>query len=209
MPSYPPPAPSDPRAREVLIHWFGDLPAVDTLPEGKMGLWFTKQAETDRDLRERFAGLRRAAIAGTLNDWLDSARGRLAAILLIDQFSRNLFRETPEAFAQDPLAREWCLEGLAQGMEQQLSHMERLFFCLPLEHAEELPRQLQFLDISEQFVREVPETLREWAGKVRTSAQAHHDIVARFGRFPHRNNALGRESTAEEIAFLQTPNSSF
>lgn len=209
MSSYPPLVPADPRAVEVLHFWFGDLPSQDSLPQDKMGLWFTKKHETDALLRDRFAALRAEAVSGKLGEWLGTARGRLAAIILIDQFSRNIFRETPESFAHDGLSLQWSLDGQAQGMDRTLSYAEQLFFNLPLVHSENNAHQDQALRNVERWQAEAPEALQEWLGKVHESTVAHRDFVARFGRFPHRNAILGRESTPEEIEFLKGPNSSF
>lgn len=195
---------------EAVLHfWFGTAERAIEISQRQEALWWKGAAETDAEIGRRFGDLRRRAIAGELDDWLRSARGRLTAIILVDQFSRNLHRGHPEAFGQDGLARRWCREALAQQADQALRPIERVFVYLPLEHSESREDQAQSVQLFEQLVREVPaeeQTLFEfYAG----FARAHRDIIERFGRFPHRNAILGRTSTAEELAFLQQPGSSF
>lgn len=193
----------------VLRFWFGTTQSAVDIAQRQEALWWKGGADTDAEIGRRFGELRQRAIQGELGDWLDSARGRLAAIILVDQFSRNVHRGRPEAFAQDGLARRWCLEALSQQADQALRPIERVFVYLPLEHSESRADQAQSVQLFEQLVREVPaeeQTLFEfYAGY----ARAHRDVIERFGRFPHRNAILGRPSTAEELAFLQQPGSSF
>lgn len=153
--------------------------------------WFTKNAAFDREFRERFQALHLAAAARQCDHWLATAEGALGLMLLLDQYPRNSFRGTAHMYATDPLARLLCRQALDAGLDRQVEEPLRLFFYLPLSHAEHLPDQQRALELNralgEPFI---------------THAQGHLDIVARFGRFPHRNTILLRESTAEELAFL-------
>lgn len=174
----------------VLNFWF-----VESTPDQ----WFEKNADYDRVIAERFGGLHSQAVAGQLNEWTKTADGSLALILLLDQFSRNLFRDDPRAFAQDAQALDIAKTAIEAGQDMEVPEDRRVFFYVPFEHSEELADQEASLPYFEALSN--TEYLRY--------AIAHRDIIARFGRFPHRNQVLGRESTAEEAAFLKTPGSSF
>src|SRR5690606_32287203 len=139
----------------------------------------------------------------------ETPQGRLALIILLDQFPRNMYRETPQAFAFDAKARALTLEGLQAGDDQALRPIERVFFYLPLEHAEDLALQHRCVELFETLAASLPEETRKSFDGFTDFARKHRVIVERFGRFPHRNAILGRESTDEEIAFLRTPGSSF
>jgi uncharacterized protein (DUF924 family) len=173
-------------------------------------MWFGDGRKYDAEIRERFGALHgRAAGAEFEEQWAESARGRLALIVLLDQFSRHIHRGTGAAFAQDPAAQRLVVDGIARGLDHGLIPAARSFFYLPLEHAEDIA--LQRLSV-EHFGRLCDGVTPAWRKDYESFldyAQRHHDIIARFGRFPHRNAALGRPSTAEEIEFLKQPGSSF
>ena len=196
-------------AEEVLAFWFGDAPDDPATPQRQAQLWWSKVPALDDEIRRRFAGLRRRAIGGELDDWLAAPRGRLAAIILVDQFSRNLFRGDPEAFRNDPIALLWCRDGIDADADQALRPVERQFLYLPLQHSENLPDQELSVVLYEQLLKAVPAGQRDQYRDYLDFARRHHDIVARFGRFPHRNRILGRASTPEEVEFLKQPGSSF
>ena len=188
---------SDPNA--VLDFWFG--PVDGRGPERKE--WFRKDAKFDAEIRARFAGTHRAAAAGELDAWRASPEPMVALIVVLDQFSRNLYRDDARAFAQDAHARACAREALARRDDLSLLPVQRQFLYLPFEHSEDAADQDLCHDLMaslEQF----PETrgLTEWAEK-------HRVIIRRFGRFPHRNAALGRESTPAEREFLAQPGSGF
>jgi len=171
-----------------------------------------KDAASDQLIKTRFEETVLAASNNELDHWAEAADGLLALILLLDQFPRNIYRGTEQAFAFDELAQQCCHLGLAQGFDQALTPLQRVFFYLPLEHAEDIDDQehaLQlFRALAKQAGKDTPEsksTFDEYA----LFCQRHHAVIARFGRFPHRNTILGRDSSAEEIAFLKEPNSSF
>ncbi|QTL93027.1 DUF924 family protein [Aeromonas jandaei] len=194
----------------LLDFWFGD-PADDALRAKRQApLWWGKSSETDALLARRFGAQAEAAANGELADWANVPHGRLALILLLDQLPRNIHRGTPTAFARDPLAREQCLKGLSLDMDRQLSPLERVFFYLPLEHAESREQQARSVALFEELAAEqahspANETFADFAD----FARRHQVIIERFGRFPHRNDILGRTSTPEEAAFLLQPGSGF
>jgi uncharacterized protein (DUF924 family) len=173
-------------------------------------LWWGKSDATDALIRDRFGPLLAAADAGSLDNWTESADGRLALILVTDQFTRTIGRGTPAAFALDAQARTLCRAGIEQGHDQALLPIQRVFFYLPLEHSEHLDHQRWCVDLMKALVREAeePADRTTFEGYV-DFAEAHLRIIERFARFPHRNAILGRDSTREEIEFLQQPGSSF
>lgn len=197
--------------KEVLEFWFGNLTEPATIISGRQyALWWGKADATDVLIHERFGPLVEAAGDGALDHWADSAEGRLALILVTDQFTRTIGRDTPQAFELDPQARALCTDGIEQGDDQALLPIQRLFFYLPLEHSENLDHQRWCVDLMKALAREAddPADRKTFDGYV-DFAEAHLRIIARFGRFPHRNTILGRESTPEEIEFLKQPGSSF
>ncbi|MFQ1757536.1 DUF924 family protein [Aeromonas veronii] len=194
----------------LLALWFGDE-ADDVLRATRQApLWWVKSSETDALLASRFGELAEAAAKGSLAHWAALPSGRLALILLLDQLPRNIHRGTPAAFAQDPLARDLCLKGLSIGADKSLSPLERVFFYLPLEHAESREQQARSVALFEALAAEQAGTPAQatFAGFA-DFARRHQVIIERFGRFPHRNDILGRTSTPEEAAFLQQPGSGF
>ena len=201
--------PQDPRCRDVLEFWFGHAEDDAAVIEEKGALWFRGGEAVDREIRSRFASLHEEAADGRLDGWLAVPLGRLALVLLIDQFSRNLFRDDPRAYAHDALALGWCKEALASGEDRKLRPIERVFLYLPLEHSENLADQEQAVALFTALAGEVPAPLKSAFDGYLDYAVRHRDIIARFGRFPHRNAVLGRASTDEEIEFLKQPGSSF
>jgi len=194
---------------ELLQFWFGDDPDDAAVAAAKAELWWGHRQETDELLQARFGAAASAAAADVLDHWAGSPRGRLALILLLDQLPRAIHRGTPEAFAQDAKARQVAERGLESAADRLLRPMERLFFYLPFEHSEDVDDQDRSVELFRALVASVPEGHRETFGDFVEYAVRHRDIIARFGRFPHRNVILGRQSTAEETAFLEEPGSSF
>jgi uncharacterized protein (DUF924 family) len=193
----------------ILEFWFG-LNADDKAVAAEQSkLWWMKHPETDQRIRQRFEAYVAKAANGELDTWSATPRGRLALILLTDQFPRNIYRDTPQAFSFDPLARSWSKEGIRHGLDKSLRPIERVFFYLPLEHSESLEDQEQSVALYQELIADAgPEQKSTFDGFL-DFAIRHRDIVKRFDRFPHRNRILGRKSTAEEIAFLQEKGSSF
>ena len=194
---------------EVLEFWFGRQADDLAVAREKNTLWFGGDAAADDLIRKRFGELREHAVRGELVDWERSAQGSLGLILLVDQFSRNIHRGKPAAFQYDQLARGWARRLIGGGGYARLRPIQRLFVCLPLEHSENIADQQQSVALLEQLVRDVPKVQHRIFEEYADYARHHRDVVARYGRFPHRNKILGRESTAEEIEFLKLPNSSF
>lgn len=175
---------------DVLDFWF---------KENGPSAWFAKDDAFDAAIVERFGEAHGQAMDGALDSWADDPYGGLALILVLDQFSRNMFRDTAQAFASDPKALGIAKAMVASGADKKLGAHERPFIYLPYEHSESGDDQALCIAL---FTDLGNDDLLKWA-------HAHKDIVDRFGRFPHRNAILGRESTAEETAFLEQPGSSF
>lgn len=175
---------------EVLEFWFNETPPA---------AWWQADAEFDTLIRQRFGALLLQASLGELYNWRETAHGRLAEIILLDQFSRNVFRGTPQAFAQDPMALVLAQEAIANGADEALNPTERSFLYLPFMHSESA------------LIHEQAERLyRDKAPQENYRFELQHKaIIDRFGRYPHRNEILGRESSAEELEFLQQPGSGF
>ena len=196
--------------QEILDFWFGSLDAPDSTIAGRQaGLWWGKSSDTDAEIQNRFGDLPVQVSAGSLEDWKNLPDGWLGLILVVDQFTRNVFRDTPRAFAFDEVARQLCIEGMEAGQDAHLRLIQRVFFYLPLEHSENPDHQTWCVDLMRGLVRQAPEDQRAVFEDFVGFAEAHKRIIDRFGRFPHRNEILGRESTAEEIEFLKQPGSSF
>lgn len=194
----------------VIQFWFGPLEATDSVISGRQsGLWWGKNEDTDRDIRNRFEPLVQAAGAGKLDESWASPDGRLARVLLLDQFPRNIYRDSPAMYKFDERARSLCIEGLETGVDHHLRPIQRVFFYLPLEHSESADDQARCVELMRGLAREVAEDQKPVFEDFVGHAEAHRKIVDRFGRFPHRNAILGRDSTAEEIEFLKQPGSSF
>lgn len=190
------------QAEEVLNFWFGRL-NQHGLPRPTRSLfWFQKDATADKIIRVYFEPHLKAAIAGELDGWADTPRGRLALIVLCDQFSRNMYRATPAAFLQDDKALQLCTSGIDLGMDQALAPIERVFFYFPLEHAESLEAQQRCVDVLTTVITSSDEPAKTRLNTFLDYAVMHRDIIARFGRFPHRNKILGRISTSEEAQYM-------
>jgi uncharacterized protein (DUF924 family) len=191
---------------DVLTFWFG---AVGSAPLANASVWYKKDDAFDRDVKDRFESALQLAARGALDVWKASPRGRLALVILLDQLSRNMFRGTPRAFAQDARASESTLESIAAGDEQALTIVERSFLYMPLMHAEDIDLQRKGIEAFDRLKNDAPEDFKKFAENSVDYMKKHAEIVERFGRFPHRNAILGRASTPEEIEFLKQPGSSF
>jgi uncharacterized protein (DUF924 family) len=198
-----------PSAEDVLDFWFGPLDANGRASDEKTAQWWKKSPEFDAEVRERFGALHEAIAKGQHEGWRETARGTLAYIIVLDQFSRNMFRDTPRAFETDPRALAAAEAGVERGFDRELALAERGFFYMPYMHSEDRQAQARCVDLFTDFVATAPEAEREKLSNHVKYAKAHQDIVDRFGRFPHRNNIIGRPSTADEVAFLEQPGSSF
>jgi uncharacterized protein (DUF924 family) len=189
---------------DILRFWFGEPGDAS-----HRALWFRGDRETDRRCRDAFGTPLELAARGELDRWALTPRGRLALIVLLDQFSRNIHRSTAGAFAQDAKALALCTEGLEQGMDRALAPVERAFFYMPLQHAEDREAQRRSVACFEALVAEATPMDRPMLAEFLDYARRHRAVVDRFGRFPHRNAILGRQSMPEEVAFLAGPDGPF
>ena len=189
-----------PASTDVLDFWFADR----TRP-----LWFNGNASFDAEIRDRFGGAVDAALAGELGEWESTAGGALALVILLDQFPRNIFRGTPRAFAGDARATRVASAAIARGFDQALPLERQMFLYMPFQHSEDRSVQDRSVELFTRWAEAHQGPGRKDAEENLAYAHRHHEIVHRFGRFPHRNVVLGRESTSEEIAFLKEPGSSF
>lgn len=194
--------------QQILQFWFGDNPEALPQPE-RLRFWFGGDAATDAAINRQFGAAVAKAAAGAYAAWAKTPAGTLALLLLLDQFTRNIYRNSAKAYAWDPQARALTEAGLAVGQDRQLSLVQRAFFYLPLEHSEELEHQQRSVKLFEALLAEAPAEFKPLCESFLDYAIRHRDIIERFGRFPHRNATLGRPSTAEEADFLTQPGSSF
>lgn len=204
-----PPTAQDPRIEELLGFWFGSSDDDAETAASQAHLWWQHDPAIDAEVRRRYEGLAELAAAGWLDGWAETSHGRLALVLLHDQVPRNVWRGTPRAFATDARARWVARQALVTDAEINLRPIHRVFLYLPLEHAEDLTMQEECVRRMTELVASVPESWRTAFDLFVDYAERHRDVVARFGRFPHRNAILGRRTTAEEATFLAQPGSSF
>jgi len=193
----------------ILGFWFGSDPDDAKTAKERSSLWWSKNPKTDDEIRNRFESLVLVAESGDLDEWRSSTDGRLALILLTDQFPRNIYRGTPAAFRFDRIARNLSLEGLPLGVDKDLRPIQRVFFYMPLEHSENPEDQERSVRLFRDLAGEVSVDLKPMFEGYVDYALRHQVIINRFGRFPHRNSIVGRQSTPEEIKFLEQPDSSF
>jgi uncharacterized protein (DUF924 family) len=191
---------------EVLSYWFPEgIDDADPQTLGQqMVRWMAGGPEVDKEITERFGETLEQARRGELDHWAATARGRLALIVVLDQFSRNVYRDSPLSYAQDEKALRLALEGIDLRMDRELGAMERMFFWLPLGHSEDLALQERSVGQVEKEVADAPEHLRGWHEHNLYQAKAAREVIARFGRHPHRNEILGRGSTPEELEYLRS-----
>jgi uncharacterized protein (DUF924 family) len=202
-------APHDPRIDEVLDFWVGLEGDPWAIPRERGALWFGKSAETDAEIERRFGGLVEAAASEALDAWNGSALGRLARVVLLDQMTRNIHRGTPRMYRDDPIALRLACEAIDSGHDAEVPPRMRIFFYLPLEHAEDLAQQERSVTLVRALAEAAPPEAREtYEGFVRY-AIAHRDVIAEHGRFPHRNAILGRASSVSEEAYLARPGAGF
>lgn len=188
---------------KLLDFWFGDLGHADLPTSDRTNLWFGENEQLKTNMLDIFKKEYEDAVAGKLTKWAESPRGRLALIILLDQFSRSLYRNSPKAFEFDLTAQDLCLGGLEEKMDQSLTLIERVFFYMPLVHAENSERQEQSIRLFQNLVSlSMTETTQVYQLFL-AYAYAHFRVIKEFGRFPQRNSVLQRDSTAEEIAFLK------
>jgi uncharacterized protein (DUF924 family) len=193
----------------LLDWWFGPEASSTQVAAARQRLWFGKKDSQDAEARERFGGLVEQALDGGLGDWAEQPDSWLALILLLDQLPRMIFRDSPRAYAGDARAQALVAEGLARGLERDLAPIRQVFICLVLEHAEDLASQERALYRYRLLLDGAAASERELFENFLDFSERHRAVIARFGRFPHRNAILGRACSAEESAFLLEPGSRF
>ena len=194
----------------LLDWWFGaDHGTATEVAAARQGLWFGKRDSQDLEARERFGELVEQALAGGLTEWAQRPEGWLALVLLLDQLPRMLFRESPKAFSGDLRAQALVAQGIAADFDRQLPPIQRVFIYIVLEHCEHLAVQNECISRYIDLMEQQPESDRALFADYLGYAEKHQKVIAQFGRFPHRNEVLGRESTVEELEFLSKPGSRF
>lgn len=197
------------RLEEILAFWFGPHGPEGPVDGAHSSRWWVKDPSFDDEVRRRFGDTMEQAAGGDLDGWRETPHGTLALILLLDQFPRNVHRGTPGAFAQDDKALAVARDAVARGVDRLLPPLGRVFVYLPYEHCEDLAMQEEACRLFEALHAEAPADLKALCAGFADYARRHHAVVQRFGRFPHRNRILGRDSTSEEEEFLLQPGSSF
>lgn len=188
---------------ELIEFWFDRTPANQTEIDESMRRWYGGGSDLDAELEARFSDNMARAASGELDPWAGTARGCLALILLLDQCPRNAFRGESGAFAQDDRALGWTQEGMARGLDLELEPLQRMFFYMPMQHAESVEIQERSVAVFEDLARDAePEYLQNCLSASAEYARLHRDIIVRFGRFPHRNVVLNRDTTPEEREYL-------
>ncbi|MEE9103124.1 DUF924 family protein [Pseudomonas nitroreducens] len=193
----------------LLDWWFGSSLDANEVAAQRNALWFGKSACQDVDSENRFGGLVRQALDGGLKDWAETPQGWLALILLLDQLPRMIFRDSPRAYAGDARAQQLVRQGLEAGFDRQLPRIERVFVYIVLEHAEDLASQDEAVRLYEALQAEASDSEKVLFAGYLAYARKHQAVIARFGRFPHRNAILGRPCSGEETQFLTEPGSRF
>lgn len=190
------------RIDEILSFWFKERKLTAPKIDSRMDIWFGEDPVFDHEIEKAFGTDVDSASDGKLNHWAHKPHGRLALILLLDQFRRNIYRGTVDAFAKDKVALKLCVEGAMEKADQSLSPIERVFFYMPLQHSESIKVQAKAVKIYDRLAEAVSPTYAETFATIAQFAELHHDIVKLFGRFPHRNKLLNRQNTPREDEYL-------
>jgi uncharacterized protein (DUF924 family) len=190
------------RIEAVLAFWFKEQQLTAPQIDGRMDIWFGEDALFDEDVVRLFADDVEAASEGRILHWAQEPRGRLALIILLDQFRRNIYRNSADAFALDKVALKLCVEGAMEKKDKGLTPIQRVFFYMPLQHAESRKVQDKSRKIYNKLAETVSTTYKETFETIAQFAELHADIVDQFGRFPHRNTILNRENSPEEDEYL-------
>lgn len=190
------------RIDAILAFWFREQALSAPQIDRRMDIWFGEDEVFDLECKKDFSDDVDKASEGQLDHWAHKPHGRLALILLLDQFRRNIYRNTAEAFAMDKAALKLCIEGVMEKKDQGLTPIQRAFFYMPLQHTESRKVQVKGVELYKRLVAAVSPTYRETFETIAQFAELHHDIVEQFGRFPHRNKLLNRDNTPEEDEYL-------
>ncbi len=197
------------RIEAILSFWFKEQELSAPQIDRRMEIWFGEDPVLDLEIEKEFANEVEAASDGKLNHWAVDPHGRLALIILIDQFRRNIYRNSAAAFSKDKLALRLCVEGAMEKKDKDLTPIQRVFFYMPLQHSESPKVQAKSVELYDRLAETVSATERETFLTCAQFAELHKDIVDQFGRFPHRNKLLNRENTAEEAEYLTGDNPDF
>ena len=200
---------TNPNPVEILEFWFGDALGSPEALGPRSQLWFTRNDDFDRQIENRFGALPDRATRAELDEWRAEASSALALVLVLDQFPRNLYRDSVRAFEFDPLGREIAIEAISRGFDQVLHPLQSVFLYLPLEHAEDIALQERSVQLFEQLAENAPAALRPNFDQFTAYARRHRDVIRDFGRFPHRNELLGRKPTPAEAAYLESGGDTF
>ena len=192
------------RIDRIVSFWFKEKMLTAPQIDGRMDVWFGGDPAFDAQIVDEFETDVEDASRGALDHWAHSSKGRLALILLLDQFRRNVYRDTTDAFAKDKVALKLCIEGAMEKKDKGLPPIQRVFFYMPLQHAESRKVQKKSVNIFNRLAEAVSPTYKETFETIAQFAELHADIVEQFGRFPHRNAMLGRPNTPEEDEYLAT-----
>jgi uncharacterized protein (DUF924 family) len=187
----------------VLQFWFGELDGSGLSSPTQQKRWFNPPDGMDEAIGQQFGPLVEQALQGGLHDWADSPPGRVALVILLDQFTRNIYRGTPRAFAGDVQALSLVRQTVREGLLAELPLIQRVLLCLPFEHAEDLAAQDEGLRRMDEILADCGQSALTRVQEFKRYMLAHREVIARFGRFPHRNAILRRRSTPEELAWLK------
>ncbi len=190
------------RINKILSFWFKEQELSAPQIDRRMDTWFGEDAVFDHEIRKEFADDVDKACKGQLDHWADDPHGRLALIIMIDQFRRNMYRNTADAFSMDRLALKLCVEGAMEKKDKGLTPIQKVFFYMPLQHAESAKVQAKSVELFTRLAESVSPTYQETFLTIAQFAELHKDIIDQFGRFPHRNKLLGRDNTPEEDEYL-------
>lgn len=188
---------------KILDFWFGELDQWGMPLKDRNALWFGYQQTTDQLIEQQFGELVMSALAGKLKHWQQQANGSIALVLLLDQFTRNIFRNTSQAFSGDALALALSQALVADKSDKTLPSIHRVFLYIPYEHSEDITHQRLGVALFEQLLEESPKGIHQAISSFKQYAEAHCEVIEQFGRFPHRNAILGRSSTKAEMEHLE------
>ena len=189
---------------DVIAYWLGDVETDPAAAQARNRFWYRPTIQIDRAIKDRFEDAHASIRQGRLLHWGENAEGALAMVIVLDQFSRNLFRGQPEAFVQDDLARAVAVRALDRKFDEQLSIPGRVFLCHPFTHSESPIDQDRAVNTYELMVDRVSDDWKPFVQSFVNHAKGHRDLIQRFGRFPHRNAAMLRQSTTEEESYLRS-----
>ncbi|MGI9237043.1 MAG: DUF924 family protein [Woeseiaceae bacterium] len=197
------------RIEAILSFWFKEQSLSAPQIDQRMEIWFGEDPVFDHEIEKAFLDDINSASKGDLSHWANAPLGRLALIILLDQFRRNIHRGTADAYSKDRMALELCVHGAMEKIDKGLKPIQKVFFYMPLQHAESRKVQAKSVELYRRLANSVSPTLRETFMAVAEFAELHKDIIDQFGRFPHRNKLLGRENTPQEQEFLAGDSTDF